>query len=163
MRDQINSFFTKKSYVYAFLILPIFIPILGGYFGFKIYTNNPLSDAGSNIFTISMYIYIVCVLVQIQLDPNKHCAWCGSRKLQSLNTNTKSFYAHTNKDGSRDKRVKNNKLISYSTGEYKCNDCNAETHFASLISRVMLILKRTKVTTRNLIKDGNGPKTSKDL
>jgi len=163
MADYINSLFTKKSHVYAFLILPIFIPILGVYFGYKIYTNNPLSDLGSNIFAISMYFYIACVLIQIQLDPKKHCAWCGSRKLRCLNTEIKGYYAHANKDGSRDKRVKNNKLNSYSTSEYLCNDCNAETSFASSISWEILILKRTPVFNRRLTKEGSGPKLSDNL
>ena len=157
MTDYINSLFSKKSYVLMFLTLPLVFPYLGFYLSFKIWQTNPDSDLGNIIFWVFAIIYPVIVYVATHLDWNKYCAYCGSRNLTCLDTTTRSFYGKTNKDGSKDKRYKDNRLMSYLKSTYTCIDCNAETLFSSKISSKPS--KKTKVDTVTLIKDGSERKT----
>ena len=157
MTDYINSFFSKKSYVLMFLTLPLVFPFLGFYLSFKIWQTNPDSDLGNIIFWAFAIIYPVIVYVATHLDWNKYCAYCGSRNLTCLDTTIRSFYGKTNKDGSQDKRYKDNRLMSYLKSTYTCIDCNAETLFSSKISSKPS--KKSKVDTVTLIKDGSELKT----
>jgi|TARA_B110000483_G_scaffold110894_1_gene134966 hypothetical protein len=157
MTDYINSFFSKKSYVLIFMIFPLFFWIFGLYFGFKIWEKNPDSDLGVYLINVSNVIYLACVFVQTHLDWNKYCASCGSRNLECLETRINSFYEKTNKDGSADKRYKDNRIIGYLSSDYSCIDCNAETHFSSKSARKPS--KKTKVRTGTLTKDGSERKT----
>jgi hypothetical protein len=157
MTDYINALFKKKSYVLMFLTLPLVFPFLGFYLSFKIWQTNPDSDLSNIIFWAFAIIYPVIIYVATHLDWNKYCAYCGSRNLTCLDTTTRSFYGKTNKDGSQDKRYKDNRLMSYLKSTYTCIDCNAETLFSSKISSKPS--KKTKVDTVTLIKGGSEQKT----
>lgn len=157
MTDYINSFFSKKSYAYMFAFFPILFWIFGIYLGYKTYQRYPDSDLGGNILSISNIVYLVCIYLQTHIDFNKHCAECGSRNLECLETQIHSFYEKRNKDGSKDKRYKDNRLMGYLDSSYTCIDCNAETLFSSKTSRKPS--KKTKVDTVTLIKGGSERKT----
>ena len=154
MTDYINSLFSKKLYVLMFLTLPLVFPLLGFYLSFKIWQTNPDSDLSNIIFWAFAIIYPVIIYVATHLDWNKYCAYCGSRNLKCLDTTTRSFYEKTNKDGSQDKRYKDNRLMGYLNSTYTCIDCNAETLFSSKISS-----KPSKKTKVALIKGGSEQKT----
>ena len=157
MTDYINALFKKKSYVHMFMIIPLVFPFLGFYLNFKIWETNPDSDLGNIIFWAFAIIFAVCFYVATHLDLNKYCAYCGSRNLACLDTTIHSFYEKTNKDGSQDKRYKDNRLMGYLNSTYTCIDCNAETLFSSKTSSKPS--KKSKVATITLIKDGSELKT----
>jgi hypothetical protein len=157
MTDYINSLFSKKSYVYMFMIFPLLLWICGFYLSIKLNSKYPDSELGINIFFISTIIYAVCVYVQTHLDWNKYCAYCESRSLVCLDTRIHSFYEKTNKDGSKDKRYKDNKLMGYLNSTYICIDCNAETLFSSKTSSNPS--QKSKVRTATLTKGGSERKT----
>ena len=157
MTDYINSLFSKKSYVYMFMIFPLLLWICGFYLSIKLISKYPDSELGVNIFFISTIIYAVCVYVQTHLDWNKYCAYCESRSLVCLDTRIHSFYEKTNKDGSKDKRYKDNRLIGYLNSTYTCIDCNAETLFSSKTSSKPS--QKSKVRTATLTKGGSERKT----
>ena len=143
-----------------FMIFGGVLPFLGFYLFFKIWEKNPDSDLGINIFWLSMVISAACYYVATHLDLGKNCAGCDSRNLECLETQIHSFYEKTNKDGSPDKRYKNNRLMGYLNSTYTCIDCNAETLFSSKTSSKPS--KKTKVDTVTLIKDGSEQKTKDD-
>ena len=143
-----------------FMIFGGVLPFLGFYLFFKTLQTNPDSDLGINIFWLSMVISAACYYVATHLDLSKNCAGCESRNLECLETQIHSFYEKTNKDGSPDKRYKDNRLMGYLNSTYTCIDCNAETLFSSKISSKPS--KKTKVDTVTLIKDGSERKTKDD-
>ena len=140
-----------------FMIFGGVLPFLGYYLFFKTWQTNPDSDLGINIFWLSMVISAACYYVATHLDLGKNCAGCDSRNLECLETQIHSFYEKTNKDGSPDKRYKNNRLMGYLNSTYTCIDCNAETLFSSKTSSKPS--KKSKVATITLIKDGSEQKT----
>ena len=157
MTDYINALFKKKSYVHMFMIIPLVFPFLCFYLSFKIWEINPDSDLVNIIFWAFAIIFAVCFYVGSHIDLNKYCAYCGSRNLACLDTTIHSFYEKTNKDGSQDKRYKDNRLMGYLNSTYTCIDCNAETLFSSKTSSKPS--KKSKVATITLIKDGSELKT----
>jgi hypothetical protein len=74
-------------------------------------------------------------------DPKRKCAHCGLSyglqlvKKETLRASKSVSHAHTNKDGSKDSRFKNNPTTVTKYGEfsslYRCYDCSAETLFAT--------------------------------
>jgi hypothetical protein len=74
-------------------------------------------------------------------DPKRKCAHCGLSyglqlvKKETLRASKSVRHAHTNKDGSKDSRFKNNPTTVTEYGEfsslYRCYDCSAETLFAT--------------------------------
>ena len=143
-----------------FMIFGGVLPFLGFYLFFKTLQTNPDSDLGINIFWLSMVISAACYYVATHLDLSKNCAGCDSRNLECLETQIHSFYEKTNKDGSPDKRYKNNRLMGYLNSTYTCIDCNAETLFSSKTSSNPS--QKSKVRTATLTKGGSERKTKDD-
>ena len=156
MTDYINSFFTKKLYVFICIFSQIPLLIFGFYATGQIYA----IYTGFGALLIGFIPFCVCVYASNHLDWDKNCAGCESRNLECLETQIHSFYEKTNKDGSPDKRYKDNRLMGYLNSTYTCIDCNAETLFSSKTSSKPS--KKTKVDTVTLIKDGSERKTKDD-
>jgi len=158
MTDYINSFFTKKLYVFICIFSQIPLLIFGFYATGQIYAI--YTGFGAWTLLIGLIPFWVCVYASNHLDWDKNCAGCESRNLECLETQIHSFYEKTNKDGSPDKRYKDNRLMGYLNSTYTCIDCNAETLFSSKTSSKPS--KKTKVDTVTLIKDGSERKTKDD-
>lgn len=85
------------------------------------------------------------------------CAWCnrGASDLEFIEKlRLHEWWAHENSDGSRDKRFKDNCLISRLHTSFLCNECGATTEFTHQGSSVS-----DKVIYRYLLKDGDGERT----
>ena len=80
-------------------------------------------------FMIAGAILFLVVIALIK-GGEKVCAWCGSNKIKfSSGVEGKRFLEYRNKDGSRDKRVKDNVELASYTNKYDCKTCEALTTF----------------------------------
>ena len=68
------------------------------------------------------------------------------------------FWEYRNKDGSRDKRVKDNFQQAGYRSEFECNECSATTKFSHFVSKTpnhdVTVWKRTLVTKGNNDREG---------
>lgn len=64
---------------------------------------------------------------------------------------------YRNKDGSRDKRVKDNVELASYTSKYDCKKCNARTTFEHFVDPNPS--QNVKIWKRVLLKEGEGEKT----
>lgn len=83
------------------------------------------------------------------------CAWCNGKKLKLEREEAGTyFWEYRNKDGSKDKRVKDNyQRAGYST-YWRCKNCSALTRFWHNPNKFPS--KREKVIQTFLIESGNG-------
>lgn len=94
-------------------------------------------------------------------DWNKKCAHCNSRSIKFTKGEAgKFFWEYRNKDGSKDKRVKDNYQQAGYTSEYQCKKCGAKTEFSHFVSKKPS--RRRKVWKRLLLVEGEGERTGKD-
>ena len=57
------------------------------------------------------------------------CTWCGAQKLKfAEGREGKKFWKHSNKNGSRDHRFKDNSEISNFISTWECESCGAKTN-----------------------------------
>lgn len=100
-------------------------------------------------------------LLNFARNRRRICAWCGSKKLSFVEgTQYGWFWKYRNKDGSRDKRVKDNYQQAGYESLYDCNLCQARTEFEHFVSKNPG--RHVKVARRTLMKDGTGERTAKD-
>ena len=101
-------------------------------------------------------------------DDNKKCAWCKTwqYELEFKSGEEGSWYwRHANKDGSRDKRNKNNCQLSNYASIYECKECSALTgfmHKKMKVPETIISEEADKVFKRILLKDGVGKRKGKD-
>ena len=101
-------------------------------------------------------------------DDNKKCAWCKTwqYELEFKSGEEGSWYwRHANKDGSRDKRSKNNCQLSNYASIYECKECSALTgfmHKKMKVPETIISEEADKVFKRILLKDGVGKRKGKD-
>lgn len=89
------------------------------------------------------------------------CAWCGSKKLSFVEgTQGDWMWEYRNKDGSRDKRVKDNYQKADYVSLYDCNLCQARTEFHHFLSKNPG--RHVKISDRILRVDGAGERTAED-
>ena len=94
-------------------------------------------------------------------DWNKKCAHCKTRSIKFINGEAGNFFwEYRNKDGSKDKRVKDNFQQAGYSSQYSCKKCGAETRFTHFVSKKPS--KKIKVWKRSLVKDGTGERTGSD-
>jgi len=106
-------------------------------------------------------IVIIAIWIYFKRDRNKKCAWCNSRKLKFINGQEGSWYwEYRNKDGSRDKRIKDNYQQANYTSQHKCKTCDGETTFVHLVSTKPS--KKIKICKRQLSGSGNGERKGSD-
>ena len=107
----------KKIFIvifYLFLYF-IFIPILG--------------------LPISTLILIVLLFFLFRGDVNKKCSWWEQKIIFKNGEEGEWYWEYRNKDGSKDRRVKDNFQQAGYFSEYTCEKCGAETHFNHLVNR----------------------------
>ena len=122
------------------------------------------ADTERRIFTmgwIILFVGVIWFFILIGRDPNKKCAWCGSRKLNFISGETgREFWEFRNMDGSPDKRVKDNKILAKYKSSFRCSKCNATTFFAHETSSSPG--HRAKVYIRKLNAKGSGERSFND-
>jgi hypothetical protein len=109
-------------------------------------------------------VLIVFAITYVK-DKSKQCAWCGSLKIKFKSGNEGDWYwEYRNKDGSKDKRVKDNFQQSDYNSEFECNECSATTKFKHLVdkkpSENVEVWKRTLVTEGNNDRKGTNWESS---
>ena len=92
----------------------------------------------------------------------KKCAWCSSYKISFLNGHEgPRGWKYSNKDGSRDKRRKDNYEEATYNSEHKCNECNASSIYEHAKSKSPGPNKN--ILIRQLLKDGEGERSGSDF
>ena len=99
---------------------------------------------------------------------NKRCAWCDANIYDDKKTELKFlkgekggfFWEYRNKDGSQDKRVKDNRLLASYTSEFECPKCSAVTKFKHYVDENPSA--NVHVWKRTLIKKGTEERTGTD-
>jgi len=109
-------------------------------------------------------IYIIgCIIIAMFLirDKNRKCAWCDGTKIKLKNgTEGSWFWERRNKDGSRDKRVKDNFQQADYTSNFLCDECSAATQFIHFVNKKPSA--DVKVWKRTLINKGNNERKGTD-
>jgi len=104
---------------------------------------------------------IILVILVPSGDKNRKCAWCGGKKIKFENGKEGSwFWEYRNKDGSRDKRVKDNFEQASYTSTFTCETCSAKTQFNHFVSKKPNA--KVKVWKRKLLNKGQNERTGTD-
>ena len=110
--------------------------------------------------------FVAALLVAIFIQPfyrdrNKICCWCKSKKLSFISGKEGNwFWEYRNKDGSQDKRVKDNFQRASYYSEYECLKCGAITYFQHYVNKNPS--NKVNVWKRKLLKKGEGERTGID-
>ena len=108
-------------------------------------------------------VVILAILVWFFMKPRheKKCAWCSSYKISFLNGHEgPRGWKYSNKDGSRDKRRKDNYEEATYNSEHKCNECNASTKYLHKESKSPGPSKN--ILKRELLNNGEGERKGSD-
>jgi len=118
----------------------------------------------ASIFLAQFYWWIWIIVVLLILgglgiliggDKNKKCAWCDGTKIKFKNGVEGPWYwEHENKDGSRDKRFKDNFQVAQYKSNFSCEECGATTKFVHFLDKAPSA--NVKVRTRILSTKGSG-------
>ena len=113
------------------------------------------------IITVFLPVVYFMMYGMTTREKNKKCAWCGSFKINFKSGKDISWsWQFRNKDGSQDKRVKDNvKKASYSS-KFECMECNALTKFEHYIDKKPN--NNVKIWKRELLVKGKGERTEKN-
>jgi hypothetical protein len=108
-------------------------------------------------------IVVALILLWFFMKPRheRKCAWCSSYKITFI-TGTEGIreWKYSNKDGSRDKRRKDNFEQATYTSEHKCNECNASTKYLHKESKSPGPSKN--ILKRELLNNGEGERKGSD-
>ena len=108
-------------------------------------------------------VAVVAILVWFFMMPRheRKCAWCSSYKITFITgTEGTREWRYSNKDGSRDKRRKDNFEQATYTSEHKCNECNASTKYLHKESKSPGPSKN--ILKRELLNNGEGERKGSD-
>ena len=113
-------------------------------------------------YTWLILIFIVIAIIGHFLgNPEKKCAWCNSKKIKFKSGEKGKFYwEYRNKDGSQDKRVKDNVQKASFFSTYECEECNALTDFQHFVDKDPG--ENVDISRRTLKKTGNGEREGSD-
>ena len=126
---------------------------------------------GVIVFLLLGLIVFPLIFFKWRADQDKECTWCSDKKgLKFIDGKLKNSdsWRHSNKDGSSDKRFKTNFQYGYFYSKYHCNKCNAETEFMhgpgvyEIMSSNGNYERFSKISKRNLVKNGNGNRKGTD-
>ena len=71
-------------------------------------------------------------------DKNKICAWCNNTEIKFISGSGEQgrwFWKYRNKDGTKDKRVRDNFQLASFSSKYECDECSAVTFFGHYVDR----------------------------
>jgi len=148
------SFATKKFAVLIFVIgTNVFAGLIALLLGVGVTSEN-LEEYKWFIIIGCIPVVLIIMVIMSPEDRNKQCAWCGSSKIKFKSGNESDwFWEFRNKDGSRDKRVKDNFQRAFYNSEFECNECSATTKFIHFADKKpgkkVLVWKRTLLTEGN--------------
>ena len=125
---------------------------------------NFLGETGSHIV-----VWILAILVGVQAhsifgNPYRKCAWCNERLTNENFVSGREgprYWKHENKDGSKDKRFKDNYQQATFTSKFKCKECGAETQYVHEMSRNPG--KNASIRLRKLLSEGEGERKGFDI
>jgi hypothetical protein len=113
------------------------------------------------------YTWLILILIVFAIyghflgNPEKKCAWCDSKKIKFKSGKEGKFYwEYRNKDGSQDKRVKDNVQKAGFFSTYVCEECNAITNFHHLVDKDPS--QSAEIHERILNKNGTGERKGSD-
>ena len=107
------------------------------------------------------FLYLLLqVIFSIFSNGERKCAWCGSGSLKVISEEEKErFWEYRNKDGSRDKRVKDNGEIVKVLKIVGCKKCEATSQLQYSGARVG---QKSKIRKRVLVSEGKGARSESD-
>ena len=113
------------------------------------------------LFGLCFWGSVIVGLVKRILQKKLYCTWCGSKKVKFIGGEEGRWIWHyRNKDGSQDKRVKDNYQQAGYTSAWKCRLCTAVTQGRHYVDKKPS--KKVKIWQIALRNEGNGERTSKD-
>ena len=125
----------------------------------KIASNTKKSDSQDNFgYIFALFLLIIFILI-ISSPKNSHkkCAWCNKSKIKFIKgVEQEWFWRYSNKDGSRDKRRKDNYQQAKFKSKFQCQKCNATTGF--LHEESQRPGPNAKIIKRKLLQRGSGEK-----
>ena len=105
--------------------------------------------------------FIIWGIFKLNKDKNKKCAWCDGTKIKFKNGEQGNWYwEYRNKDGSRDKRVKDNFQQASYTSTFICDECGATTQFRHFVDKKPSA--DVKVSRRRLVTKGDNERKGTD-
>ena len=120
-------------------------------------------DASMLFYTLWVGLIIVWAICAtlFERDENLICAWCKSHELEfEWGEEYLKHWLHSNKDGSRDKRMKENHQQAFVRSRYKCKKCTATTNFLHALSDNPTVA--VPVIARAMEDHGNGKRVGTD-
>jgi hypothetical protein len=112
------------------------------------------------IFGSLIWIFIILWVIKY-LSNKRKCAWCDGRKLKFVSGKEGDwFWQYRKKDGSQDKRVKDNYQQAGYRSIYDCLECSASTAFTHFATKKPS--KKVEIWKRVLFKKGPGERKGKD-
>ena len=128
-------------------------------------TYNSLGETGSHIL-VWVFSVVFGIIAQVIWggDRNKTCAWCDTTLTnEGFVSGNKGVlnWKHRNKDGSKDKRFKDNYQEGIFTSKFKCKECGAETQFVHEMSRNPGV--NASIRLRKLLSEGEGERKGSDI
>ena len=152
---------------FKYILISIFI-FAFGYFWFYLFI--PYRGGDFNVIDWVILIFLIVYFFYhnreyknfLKQDFNRICSWCNSFDIEFIHgEDGLKKWKYENKDGSKDKRRKNNYITYYYHSSYKCNNCTAETLFSEIKSNHPNHV--SKVILRKLgSKSGDGVQTGSD-
>ena len=133
--------------------------VLGTLLAWIIVKEQPSSNAliGGSIVIVTIF----CHAWYMQFNHKKICAWCKSNKIKFINGREGIWkWKYSNKEGSRDKRRKDNIEQAPYISVYMCLKCNAETRFLHEASKSPS--RKNNILKRQLLEDGEGKRKGSD-
>jgi len=123
-------------------------------------TNNDENVNLGLIIGVVLFFFILLILVTRQTH-GKKCAWCNGYKIKFVSGREgKWYWKYSNKDGSRDKRRKDNFEQAKYISEYNCQECAARTKFLHKESQHPSPSRN--ILKRQLLENGEGKRKGSD-
>ena len=94
-----------------------------------------MENDGNTLIIVAVLAIFVLFFVKLLkkksiVETERKCAWCNGHKLTLTSGKEGSMkWKYRNKDGSQDKRRKDNLQQAFFQSVYKCEECNASTQF----------------------------------
>jgi hypothetical protein len=117
---------------------------------------------GEDFFAWLFGISVVLSALQFVNLSGRHCVWCGSTSLEFQTGEAgEGFWEWRNKNGSPDKRHKDNRMLYGYTSVWSCKDCSATTQFRHFVSEEPC--EDESVWQGILLSGGGGKRSSKNF
>ena len=117
----------------------------------------------SFISTIILFFLSEPQELKVERELRIYCTWCGEKDDLELSKEGPGSFSHTytNKDGSPDKRKKDNPYLAQFEQFFTCNQCTAESRVRRSWSRTPVA--DDKISYVELRSNGKGQRSAKDI